>query len=118
MHSGSSRIPVAITIISLLVIAILVGGVAFKYKSVISTYCKNRNQNVEMKVSFKKSFKQSDDKGIPVKDFCQMMKDRVIPDKAEYSKINMIDNRKNVLPKSKEAGVLANKNAEISPNRY
>ena len=83
----------------------------------MSSYFRKRNQHFEMRVSFKKSNKQSNDKGIPVKDFCQMMKDRVIPDKEEFSKINMIDNRKHVLLMSRDAAVEASRKAQISPNR-
>ena len=47
-----------------------------------------------------------------------MMKDRIIPDKEEFAKINTIDNRTNVLRRSKDEAMAANRTTDISPNRY
>ena len=47
-----------------------------------------------------------------------MMKDRVIPDKEEFGKINTIDQRTNLQNRSKDKAMAENGNTDISPNRY
>ena len=92
--------------------------VTFRYRNTIMSYFSGYQQHYSIRVSFKRLTKQYDENAISIKDFRQMMKDRIIPDKEEFAKINTIDNTTNALRRSKDKAMAANRNDDISPNRY
>ena len=92
--------------------------VTYINRNKIVSYLRGKQPHQEMTVSFKRLTRQQDEKAIPIKDFRQMMRERIIPDKEEFAEINTIDNRRNVLRKSKDDAMAADMNSDISPNRY
>ena len=112
----------AIVIIMLVIIATSLVLFAFRHKIVgsfrrssMARYvqgCPNNNDQIEMPVKNRRT----ENHAILLKNFCQLIKDKLIPDKEEFAMINKMDKRTN-MTKSKEEAQEALWQSDTSPNR-